>query len=57
MSFGNIDVINSWKYLNFINSENASVMVVAMRSLYASILTKCWLIEAQVSGRLFIAWQ
>ena len=25
------DVTNGWKYLNFINSENASVMVVAMR--------------------------
>ena len=41
MSFGNIDVTNSWNYLNFINSENGSVMVVAMELLYASILTKC----------------
>ena len=57
MSFGNIDVINSWKYLNFINSENASVMVAAMRNLYASRLTNVWLIEVQVSGRLFRAWQ
>ena len=40
MSFGNVDVISSWKYLNFINSENASVMVVAMKRLYES-LTKC----------------
>ena len=31
MSFDDIDVTNSWKYLNFINSENASVMVVAMK--------------------------
>ena len=31
MSFGNIDVINSWKCLNFINSENASVIVAAMK--------------------------
>ena len=41
MSFGNIDVTNSWKYLNFINSENALVMVVEMKRLYASRLTKC----------------
>ena len=45
MSFGSIDVIidviNSWKYLNFINFENASVMVAAMKRLYASRLTKC----------------
>ena len=41
MSFGSIDVTNSWKYLNFINSENASVMVVGMRRLYASRITKC----------------
>ena len=40
MSFDNIDATNSWKNLNFINSENASVMVVAMKKLYAS-LTKC----------------
>ena len=57
MSFGNIDVINSWKYLNFINSKNASVMVAAMRRLYASDLPSVWLIEAQVSGRLFRAWK
>ena len=56
MSFGNIDVINSWKYMNFINCENASVMVAAMKTLYASRLTK-WLIEVRVSGRLFRAWQ
>ena len=36
-----IDVTNSWEYLNFINSENASVMVVAMKRLYASRLSKC----------------
>ena len=36
MGFGNIDVINSWKYLNFINSENTSVMVAAMKRLHAS---------------------
>ena len=41
MNFGNTDVINSRKYLNFVNSENASVMVAAMKRLYASILTKC----------------
>ena len=41
MSFGNIDVINSWKYLNFINSENALVIVAEMKKLYASRLTKC----------------
>jgi len=41
MSFGNIDVINSWKYLNFINFENASVIVAAMKRLYALRLTKC----------------
>ena len=32
MSFDNIDVTNRGKYLNFVNSENASVMVVAMKS-------------------------
>ena len=57
MSFGKVDVTNCWKYLNFINSENASVMVVAMRRLYASRLTKCLVIEAYVSGILFRAWQ
>ena len=41
MSFDNIDVTKSWKYLDFINSENASVKVVAMKRLYASRLTKC----------------
>ena len=40
MSFDNTDMTNSWKYLNFVNSENASVMVVAMKRLYASRLTK-----------------
>ena len=57
MIFGNIDAINSWKYWNFINSENSLVIVVAMKRLYASRLTKCWLIEVQVLGRLFGAWQ
>ena len=57
MSFGSIDVTNSWKYLDFINYENSSVMVVAMRRLYASELPSVWLIEAHVSGRLFRAWQ
>ena len=33
MSFDNTDVTNSQKYLNFINSENASVMVVAMKKV------------------------
>ena len=55
MRFDDIDVTNSWKYLNFINSENTSVMVVAIKGLYAS-LTKCWLIEAHVSGRLIQEW-
>ena len=41
MSFGNIDMINSWKCLNLINSENASVIAAAMKKLYASRLTKC----------------
>ena len=27
--------------LNFINPENASVIVAAMKKLYASIITKC----------------
>ena len=52
MSFGNIDVINSWKYLNFINSENTSEMVVAMRSYMHLNLPGDWLIETHVSGRL-----
>ena len=52
MSFYNIDVTNSWKYLNFINSENASVMVVAMRSYMHLDLPGDWLIETHVSGRL-----
>ena len=51
MSLVYIDVTNSWKYSNFINSENASVMVVAMKR------SSVWLIEAHVSGRLFRAWQ
>ena len=57
MSFGNIDVINNWKCLNFINPKNASVIVAAMKNLYASRLLSARLIEVQVSGRLFGAWQ
>ena len=34
MGFGNIDVINRWKCLNFINSENAPVLVAAMEKGY-----------------------
>ena len=41
MIFGNIDVINSWKCLNLINSENVSMIVATMKKLYASRLTKC----------------
>ena len=36
MGFGNIDVINSWKCLNFINSENASMIVVEMEKVIGS---------------------
>ena len=58
MSFGNVDVINSWKYLNFINSENASVIVAAMEKGYMhQDLPSVWLIEVQISGRLFGAWK
>ena len=57
MSFDNIDVTKSWKYLNFINSENASVMVVAMKSYMHPDLPSVWLIEAHVSGRLLRAWK
>ena len=56
MRFGNIDVINSWKYLNFINSENASVMVVAMKSYMHPDLPSVWMFEAYVSGILFREW-
>ena len=52
MSFDNINVTNSWKYLNFVNSENASVMVVAMKSYMHPDLPSVLLIEAHVSGRL-----
>ena len=38
---GNIDVIKRWNYLSFINYKNASVLVAAMKKLYASRLTKC----------------
>ena len=54
MSFGNINVINNSKCWNFINSENASVIVVAMeRSYRHQDLPNVWLIQVQVSGRLF----
>ena len=55
MSLVYIDVTNSWKYLNFINSENASVMVVAMKSYMHLDLLGDWLIETHVSGRLLQA--
>ena len=51
MSFGNIDVINSWKCLNFINSENASVIVAAIKKYMHQYLLSVWLTEVQVSGR------
>ena len=58
MSFGNIDVIKSWKCMNFINSENASVIVAAMEKIYMhQDLPSVWLIEVQISGRLLGAWQ
>ena len=57
MSFDNIDVTNRGKYLNFVNFENASVMVVAMKSDMHPDLPSVWLIEAQLLGRLFRAWQ
>ena len=58
MSFGNIDVINSWKCLNFINSENASVIVATIKKNYMhQDLLSVWLTEVQVLGRLFEAWQ
>ena len=56
MSLVYIDVTNSWKYLNFINSENTSEMVVAMRSYMHLNLPGDWLIETHVSGRLLRAW-
>ena len=53
MSFGNINVINSWKCLNFINSKNCFMIVVAMeRSYRHQDLPNVSLIEVQVSGRL-----
>ena len=45
MSFGNIDAINSSKYLNFINSGNASVVVAAMKGYMHQDLLSAWLIE------------
>ena len=57
MSFGNIDVINPWKYLNFINSKNASEIVTAMKCYIHGDLQSVWLIEVHISGRLFAAWQ
>ena len=56
MSLVYIDVTNSWKYLNFINSENTSKMVVAMRIYMHQGLLGDWLIETHVSGRLLRAW-
>ena len=52
MSFGNIDVINSWKYLNFINSENDLVIFATMKSYMHQDLLSVWLTKVQVSGRL-----
>ena len=43
--------------MNSDNSENASVIVAAMKKLYASRLTSVWLIEVQISGRLLGAWK
>ena len=43
--------------MNFINLENASVIVAAMKKLYASRLLSVQLIEVQVLGRFFGAWQ
>ena len=43
MSFDDIDVTNSWKYLNFINSKNTSEMVVEMRSYMHLDLLSVWL--------------
>ena len=57
MSFGNIDVINSWKYLNFINSENDLVIIAAMKIYMHQDLLSVWLTEVQVLGRLFGAWK
>ena len=57
MSFGIIDVINIWKCLNYINLENASVIVATMKSYMHEDLLSAWLIEVHVSGRLFGAWQ
>ena len=45
MSFGSIDVVNSWKYLNFINSGNASVVVAAMKGYMHQDLPSVGLIE------------
>ena len=57
MSFGNIDVINNRKYLNFISFGNALVVVAAMKGYMYQDLLSAWLIEVQVPGRLFGAWK
>ena len=57
MSFCNIDAINSSKYLNFINSGNASVVVATMKGYMHQDLLSAWLIEVQVPGRLSGAWK
>ena len=57
MSFENTDVTNHWKYLNFINFENASVIVVARKSHKHQDLLSVWVTEVQVLGRSFGAWK
>ena len=56
MSFSDIDMLTAG-VLEFYNSENASMIVAAMKKLYASRLTLVWLIEVQVLGRLVGAWK
>ena len=42
----------------FYNSENASVIVAAMKKTYMhQDLPSVWLIVVQISGRLFGAWK
>ena len=41
----------------FYNSENASVIVTAMKCYIHGDLQSVWLIEVQISSRLFGAWQ
>ena len=49
MSFGNIDVISSWKHLNFTNSKSTLVTVAAMKKkgYMHQDLPSVWLIEVQ----------